>query len=173
MVVYRALRHLCGLETLPDTPLPLTSSSGDVGRKYIIYFDLPKPVRKVLYNDLVQNVEHLHARSAAPTPFEAILNAMRLYMSSPSYLLDAYAWGGEEGVLTPRRRFDENSKLQQQEFLGMSSTRLDKGLENALRAVFPPCLRDCRGWGYVDWTDRVDRVVRVENVPSGGKIGVF
>jgi hypothetical protein len=63
MVVYRVLRYLWGLETLPDTPLPLTSLRGDVVRKHIIYFDLPKPVRKMLYNDLVQNVEHLPIHS--------------------------------------------------------------------------------------------------------------
>jgi hypothetical protein len=99
----------------------------------------------VLYTGLVQNFEHLHARSAAPAPPEPILNAVCLYISSLKYLLDPHARSGEEGVLTPRRRFDENSKLQQQEFLAMLSTRLDKALENALRAVFPPCLRVCRG----------------------------
>jgi hypothetical protein len=55
--------------------------------------------------------------------------------------------GGEEGVLTPRKRFDENSKLQQQELLGMLSTRLDKGLEKALRAVFPAMFEGLSGMG--------------------------
>jgi hypothetical protein len=53
------------------------------------------------------------------------------------YLLDPYARGGEKGVLTPRRRFDENSTLQQPESVRMLSARLDKGLGNALRMVFP------------------------------------
>jgi hypothetical protein len=128
MVIYRALRCLCGPETFPYTPSPPTPSRGDVGRKQTPCFDLPKPLRRVLHTDLVQNVEHLHARLAAPAPLEQILNAVRLYISSLSYLLDAHAWGGEEGVLTPRRRFDGNSKLQQQEFRGILSTRLGKVL---------------------------------------------
>jgi hypothetical protein len=40
-------------------------------------------------------------------------------------------------VLTPRKRFDENSKLQRQEFLGMLSARLDEELGKALKMVFP------------------------------------
>jgi hypothetical protein len=94
-------------------------------------------MRQVLYEGLVQNDEHLHARSDAPTPLEPILNVVRLYISSPSYLLDPHAWSGEEGVLPLSRRVDKNSKLQQQELLGMLSARLDKALEKALRAVFP------------------------------------
>jgi hypothetical protein len=85
-------------------------------------------VRQVRHTDLVPNVEHLRARLAAPAPLEQILNAVRLYISNLSYLLDAHVWGGEEGVLTPRRRFDGNSKLQQQEFRGILSTRLGKVL---------------------------------------------
>jgi hypothetical protein len=50
-------------------------------------------------------------------------------------------------VLTPRRRFDGNSKLHQQEFLGMLSTRLDKVLEKALGAVFPCMFEGLSGMG--------------------------
>jgi hypothetical protein len=46
------------------------------------------------------------------------------------YLLDPHARSGEDGVpvLTPKRRFDENPKLQQQELLGIMRPRLDEGL---------------------------------------------
>jgi hypothetical protein len=147
MGIDRALRYLCGPETFPYTPSPPTPSRSDVGRMSISYFDLPKPVRKVLHTDLVQNVEHLPTRSAAPAPSEPILNAVRLYISSPSYLLDPYAWGEEEGVLTRRRWFDKNSKLQRQEFLGMLSARLDKGLEKAPRAGFLGMFEGLSGMG--------------------------
>jgi hypothetical protein len=102
-------------------------------------------VRQVRHTDLVPNVEHLRARLAAPAPLEPIFNAVRLYIPSPSYLLDPHARGGEEGVLTPRKRFDENSKLQQQELLGMLSTTLDKALEKALKAVFPSMFEGLSG----------------------------
>jgi hypothetical protein len=101
----------------------------------------------VLHIDLTQNVEHLHARSAAPILFEAILDTVRLYISSPSYLLDPHALSGEEGVLTRRRWFDKNSKLQRQEFLGMLSARLDKGMEKAPRAVFLGMFEGLSGMG--------------------------
>jgi hypothetical protein len=39
-------------------------------------------------------------------------------------------------VLSPRKRFDEHPKLQQQEFLGMLSARLNEGLGKVLREVF-------------------------------------
>jgi hypothetical protein len=77
MGIDRALRCLCGPETFPYTSSPPTSSSGDVEHQHISYFDLPKPLRKVLHTDLVQSVEHLHACSAAPFPSEPILNALR------------------------------------------------------------------------------------------------
>jgi hypothetical protein len=137
MGIDRALRYLCGPETFLYTPSPPTASRSDVRRKHICCFDLPKPLRKVLHTDLVHNVEHFHARSAAPTPFEPILNAVHLYISSLTYLLNLYARSGEEGVLTPRKRFDENSKLQRQEFLGMLSARLDEELGKRLKMVFP------------------------------------
>jgi hypothetical protein len=54
---------------------------------------------------------------------------------------------GEEGVLTRRRWFDKNSKLQRQEFLGMLSARLDKGIEKALRAVFLGMFEGLSGMG--------------------------
>jgi hypothetical protein len=143
MGIDRALRYFCGPETFPYTPSPPTPSRGDVEHKYISYFDLPKPVRKVLHTSLVQNVEHLHACSAAPIPSEPILNAVRSHILSLRYLLDAHALSGEEGVLTLRRRFDENSKLQQQEMLGTWSARL----ENALRAVFTSMPEGLSGMG--------------------------
>jgi hypothetical protein len=104
-------------------------------------------VRKVQCNDLVKDVEHLHGRSAAFVPTRPILIVVRLYNSSLSYLLDSYASGVEECVLTPRRWFDENPKLQQQEFLGVLSERLDKGQKKALRAVFPSILEGPSGMG--------------------------
>jgi hypothetical protein len=98
MVVYRALRYPWGRRPSlrSYTPSPPTSSSGDVGWKQIPYFDLPKPVRQVRHTDLVPNVEHLHARFAAPAPLEPILSAVRLYISIPSYLSGCacLGWGG-------------------------------------------------------------------------------
>jgi hypothetical protein len=78
MGINRALRYLCGPETFPYTPSPPTPSKSDVGRKHISYLDLSNPVGKVLHIDFVQNVEHLHARSATPTSLEPTLNAVRL-----------------------------------------------------------------------------------------------
>jgi hypothetical protein len=54
--------------------------------------------------------------------------AVRLYNSSLRYLLVPCAGSGEEGVFTSMRRFDEHSKPQQPEFLGMLSARPDKAL---------------------------------------------
>jgi hypothetical protein len=108
--------------------------------KQLPYFDL-EHMCKVLYNDAIQNAERLHMlqeRSVAAILPVSILNVVRLYISSSRYLLDPYARSEEDGVLVqPKRRLDENSKLQQQEFLGMSSARLDEGLEKALRVAFP------------------------------------
>jgi hypothetical protein len=50
-------------------------------------------------------------------------------------------------VLTPRKRFGGHSKLQQQEFPGMLSARLDEGLGKALRAVFPCMFEGMSGMG--------------------------
>jgi hypothetical protein len=90
----------------------------------------------MLCNHLVHIIEHLRARSAVQVPPEPIFDSVRLYISSLRYLLDLYAMSGKEGMLTPRRRFDENSKLHQ-EFLGVLNAKLDEGLRKALRAVFP------------------------------------
>jgi hypothetical protein len=80
----------------------------------------------VLYNDLVHNAEHLYAHSAVQVPPEPVFDAVRLYISSLRNLLDPYAMSGEEGMLIPRRQFDENSKLHQ-EFLGVLNAKLDEG----------------------------------------------
>jgi hypothetical protein len=95
--------------------------NGNSARKPLPYFDLPKHVRKVLYDDLVCNGLMLHVRSAAALPPKPILNDVGLYILSLTYLLDPYAKSGKGGVpvLKPKRRFNENSKLQWQEFLAM------------------------------------------------------
>jgi hypothetical protein len=56
-VVYRALLDLCETETFPYTPP--TSTNDLLDRRHVSYFDFPKHVRKVIYDDLIPNMEHL------------------------------------------------------------------------------------------------------------------
>jgi hypothetical protein len=103
MVAYCALRYLCRLETFPSHPreqtvvtavtvvVAMTMATGNSARKQLPYFDLPKHVRKVLYNNFIHNFEHLHSihvRLTAALPPESIPNGVGLYILSSRYLLD-------------------------------------------------------------------------------------
>jgi hypothetical protein len=141
-VFYLALRRVCEFETFLYT-LP-TWTSGDVESKHVSYFDLLKHLGEVLCNDLIHHIEHDHGplvRSATSgsfaTPPEPFLNVARLYISSLRNLLDLYAKRLAEGVITPKpqRRF-ENSKPQEQAFLGILNVKLEDGVGKARKAVF-------------------------------------